>query len=394
MSRVKISEFKAKSILWDKLGLAYDGLSITTHDSAWAQKLSSLSSAQTYVVKVDQGVKKRAKTGLLKLNVPHNEVEDAVRELAKKGFSHFLVETFYPHSGQDERYFAMERVREGIRVWFHTQGGIDIEDSAAQGKMQEYMLDETSVEAVSKATGMPLDILNRLFDTFKNEYWAFLEINPLLLEGDSIKILDLAVEVDSAGEYFVRTWKKDDFVQKKVTLDEEAAVKALSEKSPSSFSLDILNADGAIFMLLSGGGASLVIADEYSNLGFGTSIANYGEYSGAPNEDETYEYARNIIALMLKSKAEKKILLIAGGVANFTDVSITFKGIIRALKEKVLELQAQNIAIFVRRGGPNQEKGLTLMRQFVHESELEGQIEGPDCSLHDIVKLSLKNIAA
>ena len=34
----------------------------------------------------------------------------------------------------------------------------------------------------------------------------------------------------------------------------------------------------------------------------------------------------------------KRVLLIGGGIANFTDVAATFNGIIRALREKVYNL--------------------------------------------------------
>jgi ATP citrate (pro-S)-lyase len=33
----------------------------------------------------------------------------------------------------------------------------------------------------------------------------------------------------------------------------------------------------------------VIYADTISDLGFGNELANYGEYSGAPNEFETYE---------------------------------------------------------------------------------------------------------
>lgn len=55
-------------------------------------------------------------------------------------------------------------------------------------------------------------------------------------------------------------------------------------------------------------------------------MANYGEYSGAPSEQQTYEYAKTILNLMTKEKnPEGKILLIGGGIANFTNVAATFK---------------------------------------------------------------------
>jgi len=391
MSRVKITEFKAKSIVLPQLGQEYEGLHIDTNDKNWPELIENLTSHSAYVVKVDQGVKKRGKNGLLMLNISLEKIKEAIETLKAKGFNTFLIEPFITHEQSDERYLSLQRVREGIQLWFHAQGGVEIEETSKDKSVEEFSVNnEQEIKVAAEATKISFDMLNAVIDVFKKEYFAYLEVNPLIIHDNSLNLLDLAVEVDSAGDYFVTTWNKGVFVQKNITIDQELAVMKLSEKSPSSFKLEVLNSDGAIWMLLSGGGASLVIADEYNNLGKGSMIGNYGEYSGAPNADETYEYAKQIVSLMLKSGASKKILLIAGGVANFTDVSITFKGIIRALEERVDELKKQNVTIFVRRGGPKQEKGLALIRDFATHNKLGGYVAGPELSLNEIVKKSIE----
>jgi ATP citrate (pro-S)-lyase len=61
-------------------------------------------------------------------------------------------------------------------------------------------------------------------------------------------------------------------------------------------------------------------------MGFAAELANYGEYSGAPSEQQTYEYAKTILSLIVKEKnPDGKILIIGGGIANFTNVAATFK---------------------------------------------------------------------
>jgi len=61
-------------------------------------------------------------------------------------------------------------------------------------------------------------------------------------------------------------------------------------------------------------------------MGFASELANYGEYSGAPSEQQTYEYAKTILSLIVKEKhPDGKILIIGGGIANFTNVAATFK---------------------------------------------------------------------
>ena len=203
-------------------------------------------------------------------------------------------------------------------------------------------------------------------------------------------MLDIAVEVDSAAEFFVDTWGSKDLREgRRDQTQEEKNVSKLSEKSQASFKLVVLNPQGSIFMLLSGGGASIVLADEVHNLGSGQELANYGEYSGNPNEEETFIYTKNVLNLMLSSKSSNKVLIIGGGVANFTDVRITFRGIIRALSEACDELVKQKIRIYVRRGGPQQEEGLALIRSFMNENKIEGEVHGPDIVLTDIVSKAL-----
>jgi len=126
------------------------------------------------------------------------------------------------------------------------------------------------------------------------------------------------------------------------------------------------------------------VADELAKTGDFKKIANYGEYSGNPSEDETYTYTSQLISLLLKSNSPRKILLIAGGVANFTDVAKTFAGIIRAIERRAQQMAKQDVIIFVRRGGPNQEAGLNAMKNFLEEIKLKHEIYGPEFSLADI----------
>jgi ATP citrate (pro-S)-lyase len=59
-------------------------------------------------------------------------------------------------------------------------------------------------------------------------------------------------------------------------------------------------------------------------------------------------------------------LIIGGGIANFTNVAATFKGIVTALQEFQTRLMEFNVSIFVRRAGPNYQEGLRyLMLVFV-----------------------------
>jgi succinyl-CoA synthetase beta subunit len=81
------------------------------------------------------------------------------------------------------------------------------------------------------------------------------------------------------------------------------------------------------------------------DLGFGKELANYGEYSGAPSTEHTFEYAKTIISLMTRERDERgKILLIGGGIANFTDVAATFTGLIKAIESFRDDLKTNHVS--------------------------------------------------
>ena len=131
---------------------------------------------------------------------------------------------------------------------------------------------------------------------------------------------------------------------------EEAYIQKLDASTGASLKLTVLNAEGRIWTMVAGGGASVVYSDAIAAHGFAHELANYGEYSGAPTEGQTYEYAKTIIDLITRGKPhpEGKVLIIGGGIANFTNVAATFKGIIRALKEYKAGLIAHSVCgVFV-----------------------------------------------
>jgi ATP citrate (pro-S)-lyase len=72
-----------------------------------------------------------------------------------------------------------------------------------------------------------------------------------------------------------------------------------------------------------------------------------------------------------------KFLFIGGGIANFTNVAATFKGIIKALNEYQRPLQNHNVHIYVRRAGPNYQEGLRLMRSLGETLGLDINVYGP-----------------
>jgi succinyl-CoA synthetase beta subunit len=154
--------------------------------------------------------------------------------------------------------------------------------------------------------------------------------------------------------------------------------------------LSVLNPAGRVWTMVAGGGASVIYADTVVDLGFGKKLANYGEYSGNPSTDETYAYAKTVLDLMCRTKDPKgKVLIIGGGIANFTDVASTFTGIIKAIKEYAQKLIDNKVSVYVRRGGPNYQTGLNNMKMLGQSLGIPIHVYGPELHMTRIVKMAL-----
>jgi ATP-citrate lyase beta-subunit len=390
MPRRKLSEYRAKVIAHETLDLPYEGWSVTS--SNFASDVKKIASHKSYVVKVDQAVKGRFKKGLVALDVPKAKIASIVKKYEGEGYKHFIVEPYVTHEDSNERYLSIAQDRQGIRLSYSELGGVDIESNPDSVK-SVYLTEKIDWEKLAEEAKMTTAQLQALFQTFKDNYFVFLEINPYILTDKSIAILDIAVEVDDAGETFVKTWSDADIREPNRTVaPEEEVIRALDKTSVASFNLSVINPQGSIFLLLSGGGASVTIADEVYNLGLGKELANYGEYSGAPQAHEARKYTSEVLKLLLASKAPKKILFIGGAVANFTDIATTFAGVIAAIDECADELARQNVKIYVRRGGPRQEIGLKNIRQALEKYGLLGGVYDPSTTLTDALSLALKGL--
>jgi ATP-citrate lyase beta-subunit len=376
MARVKVSEHSLYQLL-QKHNLptnkSYAASATTTK-----QDLAAFFGDSKLVVKVDQGIKKRGLQGLVRVNISASEAISVINKWHLAGWSHFIVVPFLPHEQESEHYLSLELTRSGWRLIWGERGGIEVEQAWDQTKTGIVGEDMPHLPVPVQA------IIQPLVRCMQESNLVFLECNPLVIISDVLHPLDLAGLVDDAISTHLT------LVQEKDVSHLETQVARLDASTPASLKCRLINSDGSIWMLLSGGGASLVIADEVADQGLGKSLGNYGEYSGSPTTEDTEQYAGYILDAMLTSTAPRKALIVAGGVANFTDVKKTFLGVISALHEREQAIIAQGIKVFVRRGGPNEVQGLGLMRSYLQDSGLLGSVYGHEIVLtqvvHDVIK--------
>jgi ATP citrate (pro-S)-lyase len=370
-------------------------------------------SKEKLVVKPDQLIKRRGKSKLLLLNADWKEAEKWMKERMNKPvtigtvtgiLTHFIVEPFVPHEQSDEYYLAIVSKRDGDEILFHHEGGINVGDIDAKAIRHLVQIGEqpTAADIEKKLLGnVPKErrsliagFIEGMFMFYADLNYAYLEINPFVVTGTTIVPLDLAAKLDDTAEFESgKKWGGIDFPSPfgRILSKEEAYIEELDSKTGASLKLTVLNPKGRVWTMVAGGGASVIYADTITDLGFMSEMANYGEYSGDPNEEFTYLYAKTILELMTRKKHPKgKVLIIGGGIANFTDVANTFKGIVRAIKEYQNKLRDHNIKIFVRRGGPNYKEGLRIMRELGTDLGVSIDVYGPETHITKIVPMAMK----
>ncbi|XP_030076411.1 ATP-citrate synthase [Microcaecilia unicolor] len=364
------------------------------------------------VVKPDQLIKRRGKLGLVGINLNLDQVKSWLKPRlghettiakAKGILKNFLIEPFVPHKQEEEFYVCIYAAREGDYVLFHHEGGVDVGDvdSKAQkllvGVGEKLAISDIKSKLLVHAAPDKKDILASfiagLVSLYEDLYFTYLEINPLVVTKDGVYVLDLAAKIDATADYICKAkWGDVEFPPPfgREAYPEEAYIADLDSKSGASLKLTILNPKGRIWTMVAGGGASVVYSDTICDLGGVNELANYGEYSGAPSEQQTYDYAKTILSLMTREKhPEGKILIIGGSIANFTNVAATFKGIVRAIKDCQGPLKEHEVRIFVRRGGPNYQEGLRVMGEVGKTTGIPIHVFGTETHMTAIVGMAL-----
>ena len=365
------------------------------------------------VVKPDQLIGKRGKHNLILLDATFDEVKNWINERMNRAITigkvtdkltHFLIEPFVPHEKNKEYYVAIISNREGDSIYFSAHGGVDIEevwDSVVTLQVPILSnIDDINITEKLPREDLPEEekkiitqFIKGLFKFYVDLGYAYLEINPIAMTNEGLVPLDMVARLDDTAQFMCgRKWGDIEFPAPfgRGLTKEEKLIKELDEKSGASLKLTVLNPKGRVWTMVAGGGASVVYTDTVFDLGFKDELANYGEYSGNPSTDETYQYAKTIIDLMTREKdPEGKILIIGGGIANFTDVAKTFTGIINALKEYKQKLIDNKIKIYVRRGGPNYQEGLKNMKELGTTLGIPIEVFGPEAPMTSIVPMAL-----
>jgi ATP-citrate lyase beta-subunit len=444
MAQKAIREYDAKSILakhWDKyfpnFTYAHESVLVQNGDELReAAKTHSWLKEKPLVAKPDMLFGKRGKNGLVlfKVNKPGDvTLEDAAKWIDEKSSSkqevyfsfdgdtptgkpsvdmltHFIVEPFTPHAQEEEYYISATVVGDDDVLYMSAEGGMEVEEGWDE-KVTEvaFKITESEEEIEKKIReNIPADVADKdkeafaefaigFFKAYRDLNFAYLEINPFVLQGNKIELLDMVAKLDdTAGFMMAEAWGDVEYptpfgMEEKSP--EVIAVEEADAKTGASLKLTLLKPEARIWTMVAGGGASVVYADTIADMAGIEDLANYGEYSGGPTTGETKFYAETILDLMTREKdpqGRDKILIIGGAIANFTDVAKTFTGIIQAFENYADKMKDVGVKIYVRRGGPNYEKGLKDIKEAADRLGLPIEVHGPETHVTDIVRMALE----
>uniref|UniRef100_A0A6U0YAY1 ATP citrate synthase n=1 Tax=Polytomella parva TaxID=51329 RepID=A0A6U0YAY1_9CHLO len=440
MARKKVREYDAKRILKAQFKRLFS-VDLPLHVAqvtASTDKPSLVAShpwLQTLpmVAKPDMLFGQRGKHGLVGVNLDLDQALNFIQERMGRSvtvngctgdLNTFVLEPFAPHS--EELYLCIQTSRLGWNVSFSPRGGVDVESNwgflrtvSLEGDLETLDLDlaldplltgsnETGKDGVEiqDKEGVKT-FLKRCLKVFDAVDMTLLEMNPftqrLSANGERLYFpLDVRMELDDTASYrSAHLWEGlRDFPLPfgRPLTAQESQVQRLDAASTASLKLSLLNPDGRVWLLAAGGGASVIYTDTVADLGAAKELGNYGEYSGAPTEEETFLYAREVVSCLLESikrnrNPGSRVLIVGGGIANMTDVGATFGGIIQALRERAEELRTAGVKVFVRRGGPNYEVGMAKMRAVGEEIGISVRVYGPENTMTGICKEAVDVVA-
>lgn len=397
MANSPIREFDAKNMFFSSIWKKYWWMQITQEAD-----FVNISQEKKYVIKPDELFWKRGKLWLIWVKLSWDEskkwfLEKSWKEIKIKETSWilntFLLEEFIPH--QEEYYIAIKQEKEFDEIFFSNFGWIDVEENWEKVlSLKVWVLEELSKDVLSNIFWILdekiLQVIIDLFAFYRQEDFTYLEVNPFcfdLRNGDLI-LLDMVAKVDDSAFFLhPETWENLEFPNAFWFEESESEkyIKELDQKTGASLKLKFLNTKGKIWTLLSWGWGSLVITDTLWYLWYAKELANYWELSWDPDRYFTREYTKVLFETMLSSQTAK-YLIIAGAIANFTQIDKTFTGIIDVLEEKAEEIKKQNIQILVRRWWLNDKIWLKLLSNACERLWISCKVTDSNVYMTDILK--------
>lgn len=343
----------------------------------------------------------RGKAGLVKEAADQDELAHGMKTIwssnyAKRPFNAILVE---PKLTAAREYYVSCTYDQSSRspiVVLSRFGGMDIElvakrqgDSVIKQPinplkgMHDFDFAQlfSAAEIKSELEDQFKELIKKLYTCFITNDAELVEINPLIetKEGELIAA-DCKMTLDDAALYR----HEFDFPKRtgfrELTEMEKQAREIDARSHRGVVGRSMLELDGDIGFMSSGGGASITCLDAL--ISYGGRPANFVEYSGNPEREDVKDLTKLIL-----SKEGLRALWVVGPTANFTDIYETLGGIIDALIEV-----KPTFPIMIRRAGPRDDEAKALIEKTVAETNLDITFYGEELAMTESAKVLMDKI--
>ena len=361
---MNIHEYQAKAVL-KSFGVSVPRGGIAFSPDEAVQHAESLG-GPVWVVKAQIHAGGRGKGGGVKVVKTVDDVRaEADRMLGMTLITHQTgpegkeVGRVYIEEGSEidrELYLSIlvDRVTSKVSFIASTEGGMDIEEVAAETPEKILTVGIDPVAGITDANGQEIAVALKLTGNqvdqcvtlVKNLYKAFvdtdmslLEINPLVVNrtGDLI-CLDAKVNFDSNALY-----RHDDIVELRDLSEEDPA-----EVEASKYDLSYVKLDGSIGCMVNGAGLAMATMDIIKL--YGEEPANFLDVGGGATKEKVTEAFKIILS---DSNVKGILVNIFGGIMR---CDIIAEGVVAAASELAL-----SVPLVVRLEGTNVEQGKEIM---------------------------------
>lgn len=310
------------------------------------------------VVKAQVPAGKRGKAGGIRLAATPSEARNAAAEILKLTIAGHPVGSVLVEAQvaiAHEMYAAVmnDAASQGPLLLFSAQGGMDIEDIAAErpDALVSVEIDiRHGLRAGMLATALPgelpcdraplIDVLTKLYAVYAAHDAELVEINPLVVtQGGDLVALDCKFVMDDSAVGRHAELSRHGSPEKRTALEQRA----------HALDLKFIELDGDIGILANGAGLTMTTMDAVSH--FGGAPANFLEIGG-----ESYTRAKPALELVLANPRVKVLLVNFCGAFARTDVMA--EGVIGAWQEL-----RPSIPIFFTIHGTGEDEAIQMVRE-------------------------------
>ncbi len=352
---MNFEEHAAKSLV-----LAPAGIPVPRGILCLSAKEAAMAAAQIgpCVVKAQVPTGKRGKAGGIKLASTPAEAEQVASQILGMTIGEYKVERLLIEEQAriaHEFYAAVlhDTAARKPLILFSTQGGMDIEEVAAEkpDAIRRLPVDINGKPSAADIAGMLnglnlgaaeaqiVAILDKLYAAYRARDAELLEINPLALLGDGrVVALDCKFVLDDAAIYR----------QQEIAKGGAADAMTALEKRGAGHGLKLIQLDGNVGVLANGAGLTMTTMDVIRH--YGGRPANFLEIGG-----EAYTKSEIALDLVLSNPGVKSLVINFCGAFARTDVMAD--GVVKAwrkLKPKV--------PVFFSIHGTGEQEAVALVR--------------------------------